>query len=367
MTNETQIPLEANFDLPQRAEEAAKGAFGVENRARLLNKYFEQNGSVTAENAWIHAYRLLLWIDRRIGLAHCYESDKCQPGRPWYLRSLRFHDWATQSLGATPDTLQQQIDWLFDQAIRSLTAASETILSQNLAKAAIQRRPFEGRSFPEPGEDPELVDIIVNTLGDFLREPLPAALRRKLSERVTTHLANENKRKNLLGEGFEDTLAQILRRIPAIAQTHEILVRKWLHEIPGFRPARATMKGRQVDLALVRADGHRTLVTVKWSVRSDREEQFRADFADYADLESNGQDFDYVLVTNEFDAARLVRACDNRAQNAPLFSRVVHLNPEGPVVAYGAEARGQAPEMRKRIESKRLISLEAWLTDLMRV
>ena len=31
--------------------------------------------------AWKHVYRLLLWIDSTTGLAHCYESDKSQPGQ----------------------------------------------------------------------------------------------------------------------------------------------------------------------------------------------------------------------------------------------------------------------------------------------
>ena len=62
-------------------------AFGVANRAQLLDRYFGEAAPINAESAWLHVYRLLLWIDRTTGLAHCYESDKCQPGRPWYGRS----------------------------------------------------------------------------------------------------------------------------------------------------------------------------------------------------------------------------------------------------------------------------------------
>jgi len=63
----------------------------------------------------------------------------------------------------------------------------------------------------------------------------------------------------------------------------------------------------------------------QWSIRVDREEQFASDFEAYARLESAGEDFDYVLVTNEFDAARLTAACERRRQNSPLFSPVVHI------------------------------------------
>jgi hypothetical protein len=57
----------------------------------------------------------------------------------------------------------------------------------------------------------------------------------------------------------------------------------------------------------------RTLVTAKWSVRADREEQFMSDFQAYERLESAGRDFGYVLITNEFDAARLRAACERGA------------------------------------------------------
>jgi hypothetical protein len=58
----------------------------------------------------------------------------------------------------------------------------------------------------------------------------------------------------------------------------------------------------------------------RFSMRADREEQFQSDFEAYARLESAGQDFDYVLITIEFDAARLKAACERRKQNAAPFS-----------------------------------------------
>ena len=95
-------------------------------------------------------------------------------------------------------------------------------------------------------------------------------------------------------------------------------------------------------------------------------EQFRSDFDDYSRL-NRGSTFDYVLITNEFDAARLVRACDRRSGNAPLLTGVVHVNPAGPVVAYGKATkvrRWNASVMLRHVEEKRLASLEDWLTSL---
>lgn len=97
MTDNDELPgLEA--EAPGSTSEAVSRAFGVANRERLLDEYFGTTSHLNAANAWQHVYRLLLWIDRTTGLAHCYESDKCQPGRPWYARSLRFHDWFASEL-----------------------------------------------------------------------------------------------------------------------------------------------------------------------------------------------------------------------------------------------------------------------------
>src|SRR5579863_4849824 len=95
-------------------------AFGAENRSRLLDRYFDAAGDVDPSNAWQHIYRLLLWIDRTTALAHCYESDKAQPGRVWYARSLAFHDWVSQALEVPPAALGENIDWLFREAVKDL-------------------------------------------------------------------------------------------------------------------------------------------------------------------------------------------------------------------------------------------------------
>jgi hypothetical protein len=92
------------------AREVVDRAFGATNRARLLARYFDNASPVSTANAWQHVYRLLLWIDRTTALAHCYESDKAQPGRPWYARSLAFHDWLSRELTVTPAALAEKIE-----------------------------------------------------------------------------------------------------------------------------------------------------------------------------------------------------------------------------------------------------------------
>jgi hypothetical protein len=347
---------EASAAAPQ---EVVARAFGAENRARLLDRYFEQAGPVTATTAWQHVYRLLLWIDRTTALAHCYESDKAQPGRPWYARSLAFHDWISAELRVAPAALAEEIDWLFREAVKDL--ATRAVAARSGVYAS-QRAPYAGRAFPEPGEDPELAAIIREALGKWMPTEPPQDELRALTRRIHAYLTQENKRKNLVGEGFEDVIAAVLRRLP-FGNSVEVRTRVVLHDLPGFHPSSPSEKVKKVDLALLA--GHaRTLVTAKWSVRADREEQFMSDFQAYERLESAGQDFSYVLITNEFDAARLRAACERRRQNAPLFTHVVHINPAAVEVVYREGASEGASALRAHIASGRLMSLQDWLESL---
>ncbi len=143
--------------------EVVDRAFGAGNRARLLARYFETAAAISPADAWQHVYRLLLWIDRTTALAHCYESDKAQPGRSWYARSLAFHDWLSNELNVAPAALAEQIDWLFREAVKDL---ARRVLTGRSAAYDRQREPYAGRSFPQPGEDPELAAIIREVLGD---------------------------------------------------------------------------------------------------------------------------------------------------------------------------------------------------------
>jgi hypothetical protein len=118
------------------------------------------------------------------------------------------------------------------------------------------------------------------------------------------------------------------------------------------------------DLGLVARSGRRALVSVKWSVRADRDEQFGVDFDTYARLEDSGEDFDFVLVTNEFDAARLVSACDRRVPGRQLFNHVVHVNPQGVLAVYGDAERGAAAKLSGLVEGCRLLPLGSWLADV---
>lgn len=345
-------------------------AFGAVNRNRLIDRYFSEQGAneITPADAWKHVYRLLLWSDPTTGLAHCYESDKSQPGKPWYARSLAFHDWVSCALETAPADLAKAVDWLFVTACKDLTAV---VLrrSAGLAKAAAnQRSAYEDRGFPEPGDDPELAALIGESLQPYFASEPGDEVWRTLTQRVRGYLAVQNKRKNLVGEGFEDVLAQIVRRT-CKGRVDHVLARQLLYEIPGFNRARSGSKENKVDLAIVQP-AMRTIVTAKWSVRADREKQFPADYEEYCNAESENKKFEYVFVTNEFDPARLMRACDALFRNNLMFNHVVHISTDAVRAAYGAAGGEEGKDTSSwrrviaHIESGRLISIERWLHDL---
>lgn len=347
-------------------DEAAQRAFGAENRARLLDLWFADRPAVELGHAWQEVYRLLLWVDATTGLAHCYESDKAQPGRPWYGRSLAFHVWLSDRFGVEPTELAEELDWMFRQAVRDLAARQRAGLSE---KAQAQRAPYADRDLPEPGADPELAEIIEDELADWLREPPPEEVWTRVVTLVQAHLSQENKRRNLTGEGFEDVVVALVNRLGADSGVRaRTQVR--LGDLDGFYPTREGDKAKLIDLVVENdRTGDRALVTAKWSVRSDREEQFKSDFEAYTRLQSDNRPFGHVLVTNEFDPARLVRACESRTQNAPLFTHVVHVQPRGVLAAYrdaeGAIRHKTQRKVREYVEAGRLIGLDDWIAQLL--
>ena len=354
----------------RRAEASSiSSAFGARNRARLSDAYVDtqREEHITPDQAWAHVYRLLLWVDQTTGLGHCYESDKSQPGKRWYARSLAFHDWVSTALGVSPGELAQHIDWLFLRASEDLAAYVLQRAASIASKAEEQRIPYHGRGFPRPGEDPELVAIVKDALGPHLGSEPPQDVWNMLVQRVRQYLALDNKRKNLVGEGFEDVIAQVIQRT-CRRDDMQVFARRALHDLPGFNRTRAGDKPNKVDVAVLHP-ATRILVTAKWSVRADREKQFITDFTDYVNAESDRKPFEYIFVTNEFDPARLMRACEQLVGNAQMFKHVVHISTDALKATYALSGTGndEAASMQRvlrHIEGGRLISLGHWLTTL---
>ena len=195
-----------------RGRAPSRAPFGAQNRQRLIDEFLTTSTDNPLPPLWESVYRLLLWVDKTNGLGHCYESDKCQPGKPWHQRSLRIHDWLARSLVCAPADVGARIDWLFRRTADEY--ADEILRKQQalLRRAGAQRAEYASRGFPEPGEDPAIMAIIREILGPRLMEEPTRHEWEVMTQRIREVIAVENKRKNLVGEGFEDVLAALLKR-----------------------------------------------------------------------------------------------------------------------------------------------------------
>ncbi|MBI3797346.1 MAG: hypothetical protein HY268_10330 [Deltaproteobacteria bacterium] len=111
---------------------ASRSPFGKESRVRILKQHLAEMGAISTEAAWKFIYRELLWFDGSTGLAHLYESDKAQPGRPWYDRTVVFTDMLRERFGNIPlEELKQQIDRLFRACLEKLLKGRGMILEEN--------------------------------------------------------------------------------------------------------------------------------------------------------------------------------------------------------------------------------------------
>lgn len=347
-------------------DEVVKRPFGEASRVLMLERYFSQHPSVSPSTAWKHLYRLLLWIDQTTALAHCYESDKSQPGRHWYGRSLAFHDWLCREFGCKPRELHREIDLMFKHALAVSEISNTEQLAKRTNKAARQREPYAGQDMPLPGSDPDLEDLVRDIVRSRLGVTPDAVTLGEIIGRIRHKLREENKRKNLVGEGFEDALAAIASRVLP-GDCWQILTRQPLHALPGFREPPKNEKARTVDLALLHNDsGRRILASVKWSVRADREEQFGVDYDAYARNEVSGKSFDFVFITNEFDAARITSAAHRRHLARLMFKHVVHVETDALAVVHALGTSSSAKALREMLdgESRHVISLADWLTSL---
>jgi hypothetical protein len=220
---------------------------------------------------------------------------------------LAFHDWISSALGVTPLKLGDEIDYLFRRATEDLATVALRRRDAIVRIAERQREPYADRQFPEPGEDRELLLLLSEALRPYLARRPPPDVWRALIQRLRQHMTHENKRKNLVGEGFEDVLASVIGRVSQKEESDRTTCGAGSMRCPAFIRCREEASGRRWIWPVVHQDRGRTLITAKWSIRADREEQFKTDYDDYIRAEAFNRQFDYVLVTNEFDPARLKR------------------------------------------------------------
>jgi hypothetical protein len=290
--------------------------FGQATRMHVLEAYFASAGEVTAANAWEHVYRCLLWVDEGAGLAHVYDSNHMQPGGVFHSRAVAFTDELCKRWNLSRSQLTAHIDRLFQGCVE------------------------EWRKSRHETPDAELENELIVAIGQLLKaEGVPdtrtGAVARQVEALSRDFFTIGNKRKNALGEGFEDLLYLLLRNVSKIP-ADKIALRQGVSKLPGFRKNPPRTKGTRAprephpDIAITEGDITHVIATAKWSTRQDRETQFHAEYTRYQQNRTQTAELHFTLITNEFDVARL----DNVARAIPggaggyIFHDIVHINPD---------------------------------------
>jgi hypothetical protein len=323
---------------------------------RVLGRYFESTGSVTASNAWEHVYRCLLWMNEPAGLAHIYDSNHMQAGGNFHSRAVRFTEslcahWHTDKQG-----LGSQLDVLFRGCVAELRRRTAEA-AQNDADASVEA---------------EIVSDLIAEIASLLQqEGLPAGrastLARRIELRSRDFFTIGNKRKNALGEGFEDLLTLLLERVSGIPQ-ERFALRRPVSSLPGFRPAAPQRTGQRrereprPDIALTVDGVTHVIGTAKWSIRQDRETQFASEYAAYQRNKVQPTEIIYCLITNEFDLARLrniARAMPGAA-GGYIFHKIYHISLDMLRIAHGEKFTDIEPW----VQTGQIQSLADFLEDM---
>ena len=297
------------------SKKAKESPFGTESRLESLRSHLDETGPYEPATAWKFVYQELLWFDGSIGLAHLYEADKAQPGRSsWYDRSVRFTDRLQERFVASDRaSLKAKLDRLFRDCLEKLLKAKEE------AKQKGEALELEELEEPEAGEgmgdveayvpDADLVAEFSKALQEVakLDDAEAIALARNMVAKARHYFTVERKRQNILGEGFEDLLSLLANKVSGVTQEH-IRLRKKANTLPGFAAEHQRERVESPDIAFLSGDKTDALVSVKWSIRHDRQKQWADELDCYVELMSQVNAPRFLLITNEFDPGRIVNA-----------------------------------------------------------
>ena len=285
----------------------ALSPFGSAVRHKALDAYLASCGDIGTEDAWEHIYRLLLSIEPRTGLAHIYDANHMQPTGGFYTRAQTFTALLADHWNILPEELGQEVDHMFrfcvDRFRREGGAAALSDRFADRVRSIVSRR---------LGPPPEMLELLVADLTTATED----------------FFVMGRKRQNVRGEGFEDVLLWLLANVGNLPASR-LRARAKANALPGFRPRPSIEKVPKPDIAVLSPTGSFTsaILTVKWSLRQDRLDQFGQEWSYYRGNRQQDQEVEFHLITNEFDTARL-----NGVLNPPAgaggfhFRSVYHVN-----------------------------------------
>lgn len=326
--------------------------FGQATRMAVLNAYLEVAGELTPENAWTHVYRCLLWMNVSAGLAHIYDSNHMQPGGGFHGRAIRFTEELCRLWNTDRPGMASQLDVLFKGCV-----------------AELRRQTSSNDSLADPVLESELIAEIQKILeGEGLQAEQAERVSRLIESMSRLFFTTGNKRKNALGEGFEDLLAILLERVSQIPPAN-LALRRPVSKLPGFRRAAPVLVGQKQqrepkpDVAIIENDITHVIVTAKWSTRQDRETQFQSEYVSIQNNKIQSTELRYVLITNEFDIARLrnVARAFPGGEGGFVFHNIYHISL--PLLEY-TQGEQRFAEIRPYVQTGKIRSLSDFFLEM---
>lgn len=352
---------------------------------QILREYFDGAGDVTPGDAWEHVYRCLLWMNEAAGLAHIYDSNHMQPGGVFHSRAVRFTDALCAHWKVDRPGLARVIDVLFQGCVAELrkrqeagagngpsggiTADPDLLEHAGLEPAA----DADNDADEDAGIEAELEsDLIAGITAELAAAGVDKAKAGQLAQRIEA-MARQfftigNKRKNALGEGFEDLLELLLSKASGLPEDR-IKTRTPVSKMPGFLKAAPVRKGGKPlreprpDIAIVQGDITHVIATAKWSLRQDRETQLASEYQAFQRNRVQTAELRYFLITNEFDLARLRNVCAAipTGEGGYVFHTVYHV-----CLPLLREVHGKRFNLGGYVETQKLASLSDFLEDMQR-
>ena len=258
--------------------------------------------------------------------------------------------------------MKGQLDRLFLDCLKKLEEAKEAAKKKG---QEVELAELEGEEVDTEAYVPD-VDL-AQEFASLLREKasMQEAPARELAATMVAqaryYFTVERKRQNILGEGFEDLLWLLATRVSGVP-SDAIRLRKKADALPGFAAQHTRERIEKPDLAFVLAGRTDRLVSVKWSIRQDRQKQWSDELDCYAALLSQPVAPKFQLVTNEYDPGRLLNAFALSSRRQLPLDCIYHVNLGLLKVALSDHPTWKS--VKQHAEAGRLRSLEQWLREL---
>lgn len=339
--------------------------FGRPERQKFVREQIalhEAREPVDTRHAWKLVYRLLAWLDDHNGLLHIYDSHKVRARSDlWFTRSRVATEALCEELGLSYEELAHQIDLLFKRFLETCEEAEPLPPPSEDERRTLEKL-FSRLATPDLLPRFKSLAAVLDAI--LPKELGSGGLGEKLAYAAVTYFRSQRARQNMTGEGFEDVIGLLIEKLAPPAQGR-ILIGQDLERVEGFgaRPP-DWPQGRHIprpDIAISNSQARSVfIITLKWSLRHDREGTFREELEAYTRFLNPGWHFDFYALTNDFDLGRINRLVQfEHSGGRPQFSAVAHVALDLLLRVHRATPRGvgSLSAIEERLDEGRLISL----------